>query len=68
MKHEHNLSRLKAAGLIVPGHEFSDEDLRAIESLTEDELNSVLRVADAIRPKLAPKWPDNPGALRGIIL
>jgi hypothetical protein len=59
-----NFSRLKEAGLIVPDYKFTDEDRRAIESLSEEEIRMVVRVVG----KLAPDWPKHPGPLRGIIL
>lgn len=59
-----NFSRLESAGLIVSDYKFTDEDRRAIESLSGDEVNTIIRVVK----KLAPNWPKSAGPVRGIIL
>jgi hypothetical protein len=59
-----NFDRLREAGLIVPDYKFSDQDLRAIESLSEEEVTTIMRAVK----KLAPEFPKVPGTVRGIIL
>ena len=59
-----NYDRLQEAGLIVPDYKFSDQDLRAIESLSDEEVNAIVRLVK----KLAPQYPKVPGPVRGIIL
>ncbi len=39
-----NLERLKRAGLIRSGYEFSKEDQRLLESLSEEEVEALISV------------------------
>jgi hypothetical protein len=60
-----NFDQLQEAGLIVPDYKFTDQDLRAIESLSQEEVNTIVRVVR----KLAPQGAKVSGsAVRGIIL
>jgi hypothetical protein len=57
-----NLERLEQAGLITPGHDFSNDDLLLLESLSFDEVTALISVsakigADFLRRKVTG---DNP--------
>jgi DNA-binding MarR family transcriptional regulator len=64
-----NFARLEAEGLIAEKFDFSDDDRRAIEDLSEEEVQTIIRTVK----KLVPNWTREsakafgPGP-RGIIL
>ena len=39
-----NHEKLDAAGLINPDHDFSDEDKKVLESLSDDEVDALISV------------------------
>jgi hypothetical protein len=39
-----NFERLEQAGLISPGHEFSRDDLRLLDSLSSEEVTALISV------------------------
>jgi hypothetical protein len=47
-----NFARLEAEGLIAPDYEFSDDDRRAIEDLSDAEVQTIIRTVK----KLVPNW------------
>jgi hypothetical protein len=59
-----NFTKLEQEGLIVPGYEFTEQDKRAIESLSAEEVQMIIRTVR----KLAPNWPREQSSVRGIIL
>lgn len=60
-----NFSRLEAAGLIDKSYKFSDEDRRAIESLSAEEVDTIIRLAQKLDPERTAR---ESGSIRGIIL
>jgi hypothetical protein len=65
-----NFNRLETEGLIDKTHDFSEEDRRAIESLSPEEVETIIKLVY----KLSPNWSKAQAeklygtSLRGIIL
>ena len=60
-----NFTRLQNEGLIDPNAKFSDEERRAIESLSAEEVDTIIRLVH----KLDPNWGKTRDSfVRGIIL
>lgn len=60
-----NFTRLENEGLIDPNVKFTDEDRRAIESLSAEEVDTIIRLVH----KLDPNWSKaRESFVRGIIL
>jgi hypothetical protein len=62
-----NFSRLEAEGLIDKGFQFTDDDRRAIESLSAEEVETIIRLASRLDPGHNVR-DSSSGAIRGIIL
>ena len=60
-----NYERLEDAGLIVRDHEFTEDELAAIESLTSTEVDAIISAAEKLTSTLEDT---SGGAIRGIIL
>jgi len=65
MERTTNFAQLEAAGLVVPDHKFTDAELRAIESLTEEEVRAIISSARKLSYGGAK---ERKGAIEGIIL
>jgi hypothetical protein len=51
MSNSTNFDRLYDAGLIKDGYQFSEEELAAIETLSEQEVAALISAAHKLRPR-----------------
>ena len=63
-----NFTRLQAEGLIDQKYKFTDEDRGVIESLSAEEVETIIKVVHKLDPNWSTTAEGFKGAIRGIIL